>query len=99
MSNMMRSIVCVGSIICTPGWAQEVRVTGCPTAGVEAGCIVLKGQDGTLFNISSADPKPDLTRRLVITVIGTKSGGPSACMQGQTLIDVHWRYTRQRCPE
>ena len=69
--------------------AEEVTVSGCPQPGVEAGCIVLKGDDGKLYNISAAKPKPE--PGVAGTVTGTVSQGASLCMQGIILSPATWQ--------
>ncbi len=54
-----------------------------PAPGVEAGCIVLMAEDGTLYNVTDAVPKPAVG--VAGTVTGTVSEAASLCMQGITL--------------
>ena len=55
------------------GRAEEVTVSGCPQPGVEAGCIALMAEDGMLYNITAAVPKPE--PGVAGTVTGTVSEG------------------------
>ncbi len=71
------------------GRAEEVTVSGCAQPGVEAGCIVLKAEDGTLYNITAAVPKPE--PGVAGTVTGTVSQAASTCMQGTVLSPATWQ--------
>ncbi len=77
--------------------AEEVKVSGCPEVGVEAGCIVLKGDDGKLYNVTAAKPKPEPGVAGMVT--GTVSQGASLCMQGILLSPATWQPTPgAECP-
>ncbi len=71
--------------------AEEVTVSGCPQPGVEAGCIMLQAADGTLYDVSAAEPKPEAG--VAGTVTGTASQGASLCMQGVLLKPATWQPT------
>jgi len=77
---------------------QPVDAAGCPRAGVEKGCMVLTSK-GKTYNITAANPKPDLDQHRGISLRGTTDpGAMSYCMQGRILKDIKWEYTKQRCP-
>lgn len=78
----------------------EARVTviGCPRLGIEVNCLVIRGQDTTNYDISSAQPRPQPNDR-VIQLTGTKTHKFGICMQGIILSDITWTYTDTRCPE
>jgi hypothetical protein len=71
--------------------AEEVTVSGCPEPGVEAGCIVLMAENGTLYNVSAAEPKPEIG--VVGTATGMVSQAASLCMQGIVLKPATWAPT------
>ena len=71
--------------------AEEVTVSGCPQAGAEAGCIMLKAPDGRLYNVSAAEPKP--TVGLAGKATGMVSQAASLCMQGIVLKPATWTPT------
>lgn len=73
---------------------QQVTVTGCAKAGVEAGCWVLSSK-GKTYNITAAKPKP--RPNTWGTVKGQISNNPTTCMQGTLLSPATWRETRRRC--
>ena len=76
---------------------KRVEVDGCPVA-VGDRCILLNPGNGTLYDISSANPPIDPTQHLGVAVsaqVSTKSG---ACNQGIPLQNIKWSYTKQRCP-
>jgi hypothetical protein len=62
---------------------RTVHFATCTQAGVEAGCIVAKGDDGKMYNVTSATRGVKLNRWLQGT--GTISDRPSRCMQGSTI--------------
>jgi hypothetical protein len=76
--------------------AEKVSVQGCPTAGVEHNCLVIKGTDGATYDISGAKPRPR-TGYLAISLTGEKSDRMGICMQGPILIKIKWTYTKQSC--
>jgi hypothetical protein len=80
-----------------PKRAERVSMTSCPYPGVTANCLMVRAQDGTVYNISSASPRPRLTGRM-IRIRGTVTDKASACGQGIVLDRVRWTRTRQRCP-
>lgn len=75
---------------------QKVTVTNCPYPGVNTSCMMINDKNGTVYNITSAKPKPKLNDR-AITVTGTVSADPSICLQGISLKDIKWKATKQRC--
>lgn len=80
-----------------PNTGQRIAVSGCAFAGTPATCLIVRGQDGTLYNISSVNPRPRALDR-VIRVRGTVTDKVSICNQGIVLERVRWSRTRQRCP-
>ena len=79
------------------GGGNTVSVTGCPTQGT-ANCLVIKGQDGSSYDISSAKPRPK-PNYLVIRLTGRKTDRVSMCNAGTVLDQIKWSYTRQKCPK
>src|SRR5262245_34865409 len=75
---------------------QRVTITGCPFAGVTASCLMIKGADGTIYNITAISPRP---RRLdrAIRVRGAVSDKVSMCNQGIVLERIRGSRTRQQC--
>jgi hypothetical protein len=71
--------------------ADDVTVSGCPQAGVEAGCITITaGTGGTVYNITAAMPRPQIG--LGGTVSGTLNiGVASFCQQGIVLSPATWK--------
>ena len=81
---------------CAP--VEQVSVSGCPMPGVEARCLIIRGTDGQLYDISAANPRPT-PGYLGIQLTGTKSNRVGICMQGIILENITWGYTRQRCEQ
>jgi hypothetical protein len=75
----------------------RVSITGCPYPGVTGSCLMVKAANGTVYNISSASPRPRLSGRM-IRVRGSITDQLSACGQGFVLDRIRWTRTRQRCP-
>jgi hypothetical protein len=80
-----------------PQPGQRVTVTACPFAGVTANCLMIKGADGTVYNITSLAPRPRAMDRM-IRLRGTITDKASMCSQGIVLERLRWTRTRQRCP-
>jgi hypothetical protein len=79
-----------------PKAGQRVTATSCPTAGVTANCLIIKATDGTVYNITGANPRPrDMGR--AIHLRGTVTDKVSICNQGIVLERIRWTRTRQRC--
>ncbi len=75
---------------------QRVTVIGCPTAGVELNCLVIRGADNNTYNISGARQRPQLGQRAV-RLSGTVSRRVHYCQQGVVLDNIVWSYTDQNC--
>jgi len=82
-----------------PKRGERVSVTNCPHVGVTANCLMIRAQDGTLYNISGVSPRPRLSSRRMIRVRGTVTDKASICGQGIVLDRIRWIRTRQRCPK
>lgn len=93
----MRSFLIFGFLLLsTHSFAQSITVTGCPTNGVEAGCIILKDDNGKTYNITSAKPKPKIGSK-AIKLTGTISDKMSFCSQGTILEDIKYEETSKDC--
>jgi hypothetical protein len=75
---------------------QRVTVIGCPTAGVELNCLVIRGADNNTYNISGARQRPQPSQR-AIRLSGMTSKKTSYCQQGVVLENIVWSYTDQNC--
>ena len=75
---------------------QRVTVIGCPSAGVEPNCLLIRGSDNNTYNISGARQRPQLGQR-AIRLSGTTSRRVSYCQQGVMLENIVWTYTDQAC--
>ena len=81
-----------------PKVGQRVTVTGCPFAGVTASCLMIKGADGTVYNITGVTPKPRVMDRM-IRLRGLVTDKVSMCNQGVVLDRIRWTRVRQKCSE
>ena len=75
---------------------QRVTVIGCPTAGVELNCLMIRGTDNNTYNISGARQRPQPSQR-AIRLSGTTTRKASYCQQGVVLENIVWNYTDQNC--
>ena len=75
---------------------QRVTVIGCPTAGVEVKCLMIRGPDNKTYNISAAKQRPEIGQR-AIRLTGTPTRKLSYCQQGIVLDNITWSYTDQNC--
>jgi hypothetical protein len=75
---------------------QRVTVIGCPMAGVEPNCLLLRGGDNNTYNISGARQRPEPGQR-AIRLSGTTTRKSSYCQQGVVLENIVWSYTDQNC--
>jgi hypothetical protein len=76
---------------------EHIAVTGCPYPGVTASCLMIKGTNGSVFNISGISPRPRTSGRM-ISVRGIVTDKMSICGEGVVLDRIRWTRTRQRCP-
>lgn len=80
-----------------PNVGQRVALSGCAYVGTPATCLMIKGADDTVYNITALNPRPRLLDRM-IRVRGTVTDKLSICNQGIVLERIRWSRTRQRCP-
>jgi hypothetical protein len=78
------------------GPAERLAITGCPFAGVTGNCLMIKGPNGQIYNITGASPRPRPMGRM-IWLRGTISDRPSVCAQGIALERIRWTRVRQKC--
>jgi hypothetical protein len=74
-----------------------VRIVGCPYVGVTPACLMLRGADGTVYNINAAKPAPR-PNHLAVVLTGTVTPDMSICFN-TVLKDIRWSYTKMRCPK
>jgi len=100
--TILVAIACAGLLATSPATAapksgERVTVTSCPFPGVTARCLMIRGADGTIYNITGASPRPRFGQRM-IRLRGTVSDKFSICGQGIVLDRIRWTRTRLRCP-
>jgi hypothetical protein len=76
--------------------ADEVDVTACAYPGITGLCMMINGPDGTVYNITSANPPPPFDT--AVRLRGTLTDKLSICGQGRVLDDISWSGTKRRCP-
>ncbi len=85
-------------VVAAPKPDQQVTITGCPYAGVTGSCLMIKGSDGSVYNISGITPKPR-EMNLMIRLRGYVTDKLSMCNEGIVLDRIRWTRTRQKCPQ
>ena len=97
MTRRSGAAIClIAAAVVTSSIAQEkVTAAGCPTAGIEANCLIMK-QGDVSYDISAARPRPRIGY-MAIRLSGTKSNKLGICQQGLILEDIQWSYTNQKC--
>jgi hypothetical protein len=81
-----------------PKRGERVSITGCTYQGAGARCLMIRGRDGSRYNISAVSPRPRHSNR-VIRVRGAVSDQASDCGEGIVLERIRWTRTRQQCPQ
>jgi hypothetical protein len=79
-----------------PATGARIALTACPRQGAVPSCLMINGSDGTVYNITSATPRPPLDGRMIrLRAIVTDK--LSACLQGTVLDRIRWTPVRQKC--
>jgi hypothetical protein len=79
-----------------PKTGDPVSVTACAYPGVTGLCLMLKGPDGSVYNITGANPRPPLDVAVILR--GTVTDKLSVCGQGRVLDNISWTATKRKCP-
>ncbi len=88
-------LTCV--VLTSGAFAADITASGCASAGVEAGCIMIES-DGVIYDITAAQPKPE--PGTFGTVKGLASDKMSICQQGKILDPAQWvPDPKQSCPK
>jgi hypothetical protein len=95
-ASAMLGVALSWPVAAAPSVGQRVSVTGCAFPGVTATCLMIKGADGTVYNITGVSPRPRTLER-VIRVRGTVTDKMSICNEGIVLDRIRWSRTRQQC--
>jgi len=80
-----------------PRRGERVSITGCTYEGTGGRCLMIRGTDGTRYNISAVSPRPRHSSRM-IRIRGAVSDKLSECGEGIVLERIRWTRTRQQCP-
>ncbi|MGE0242142.1 MAG: hypothetical protein AB7S59_25740 [Parvibaculaceae bacterium] len=95
---MKRSLILplILAAMASSAFAEEVTLSGCAAAGVEASCIILKAGDKT-YDITAAQPAP--VPGTYGRVKGTLTDKLSICQQGPVIDPATWEVeTGKQCP-
>jgi hypothetical protein len=84
------------AVLAAPSTGQRVFVTACVYPGVTGNCLMIKGADGTVYNVSGISPRPRLTGRM-IRLRGVVTDKMSICGQGLVVEGIRWTRTRISC--
>ncbi len=90
---LLATIVPTATASAAPG--DNVSMLACARAGVEAKCLVITGGDGTVYNITSANPRPPLDVKIQLR--GTVTDKVSFCNQGLVVENITWTPTQEKC--
>ncbi len=92
------SLLAVWPAAAAPKRGDRVSIVACPVAGITGNCLMIRDAAGTVYNITSASPRPPLGGRM-IRLRGTVTDRLSICGQGVVLDRIRWTRTRQSCPK
>jgi hypothetical protein len=97
---MQRSLILSAGLVATltcSAAAEDVTISGCASAGVEANCIILKTDDEKTYDITAAQPAP--VPGTYGTVKGTLTDKLSTCQQGPVIDPAAWEVEAgKECP-
>jgi len=80
-----------------PRRGERISITGCIYQDASASCLMIRGKDGSPYNISAVSPRPRHSNRM-IRVRGAVSDKVGNCGEGIVLERIRWTRTRQQCP-
>jgi hypothetical protein len=86
---------CLLPAAATAAPGDAVSVLACARAGVEAKCLMITGVNGSVYNITSANPTPPLDVKIQLR--GTVTDKLSACNQGLVVENITWTATQEQC--
>jgi hypothetical protein len=76
--------------------SKPVSGSGCVTAGVEAGCLMVTDtKTGAVYNVFFRGKKPKVGT--AVRFSGTPHDGPTMCMQGQAVDVTTWIQLKMKC--
>jgi len=90
------AVAWTGMAHAAPKTGEQINVTACAYPGVTGLCLMINGPDGTVYNITGANPRPPLDA--AVRLRGTVTDKLSICGQGRVLDDISWSATKQKCP-
>lgn len=73
---------------------ESITAVGCPVVGPTAGCVTIKS-GGKIYDLASASPAVDLSRKVGISVTGHAAGEVTSC--GLKMTDVKVDYLGLEC--
>jgi hypothetical protein len=76
--------------------AKMISGSGCVTAGVEGGCLMVTDtRTGKVYNVFFGGKKPNVGT--AIRFSGKAHDGPTMCMQGQAVDVTSWTKLKMKC--
>jgi hypothetical protein len=90
---LLATLVLPAAATAAPG--DSISVMACARPGVEAKCLVITGTDGSVYNITGANPRPPLDVRIQLR--GTVTDKISFCNQGLVVENITWTATQEKC--
>lgn len=94
----LRLILSSGLLAMTvPAFAEEITVSGCAAVGAEANCIILKADDGKIYDITAAQPAP--APGTYGRLKGVLTDRMSVCQEGMIVDPALWEVEPgKQCP-
>ncbi len=82
-------------VVASAAPGDSISVQACARPGVEAKCLVISGPEGTVYNITGANPRPPLDVKIQLR--GRLTDKVSFCNQGVVVENITWTATQEKC--
>jgi hypothetical protein len=94
-ATVLAAVAFAGATEAAPKTGDQVSVTACAYPGITGLCLMINGPDGSVYNVTGANPRPPLDA--AVHLRGTVTDKMSICGQGRVLDNISWTATKQRC--